>query len=294
MDLSVIIVTYNSARHLPGCLGALFRTDKGLRFEVIAVDNASGDNTIRVLQQHIPSERIIANRENLGFSRAVNLGFQRARGRFVLLLNPDAEVQDAALERSVAYLGDHPEIGILGARVNNPNGTLQRACRRSIPTPQVAFFELSGLGRIWRNHPAAGAYNLADTDPDVIARVEAVSGSYLMVRRDVVDKVGGMDERFFLYGEDLDFCLSVTRAGYHIVYYPEAVVVHHKGASSRQALRAANREFHRAMSLFHEKHFAADTPAWLNHLIVGGIAVRRTILDLEFQLGLRSHVGTKG
>jgi GT2 family glycosyltransferase len=294
VDLSVVIVSFNSAPDLPACFEAISRTSRQLEHEVIVVDNASADETVRLVEERHPRIRVLANSENVGFARAANLGIQKSSGRHLLLLNPDTEVQAGALERSVAYLDEHPDVGIVGARVNNPDGTLQRACRRSIPTPQVAFFRLSGLGKIWKSHPAAGAYNVEGADPDQIMDVEAVSGSYLMVRREACEKVGGLDERYFLYGEDLDFCLEVSRAGYRIIYYPEAVVLHHKGASSRQAKRRANREFHRAMSLFHRKHFAEETPVLLNALILGGISLRGTLLDIGYQFGLVRHVGTRG
>ena len=293
VDLSVVIVTYNSAAFLPRCLESLSRATRRVKFEVIVVDNHSQDDTAAVLDGYADVQTLV-NDENLGFARAANRGFRQAKGRHYLLLNPDTEVHDGALDRCVSFLDSNPEVGIVGARVNNPDGTLQRACRRSIPTPKIAFFRLSGLGKIWRSHPAASAYNLEDADPDETLDVEAVSGSFLMVRREATGHVGGLDERYFLYGEDLDFCLSISRLGYRIVYYPEAVVTHHKGASSRQARRASNREFHLAMKLFHNKHFAAKTPGWLNSLILGGIAARGTVIDIALLTGLQSHVGSKG
>jgi GT2 family glycosyltransferase len=294
VDLSVIIVSFNSAGDLPACFEAMSRSTNGVDYEVIVVDNASADGAVQLIEERFPHVRVVANRENTGFARAANMGAAGSRGRHLILLNPDTELQDGALERCVAYLDQHPDVGIVTARVNNPDGTLQRACRRSIPTPKVAFFRLSGLSKIWKSHPAAGAYNVAWADPDETMEVEAVSGSFMMVRREAWEKVGGMDERYFLYGEDLDICLEVSRAGYRIVYYPEAVVVHHKGKSSRQARRRANREFHRAMNLFHRKHFADNTPGLLNLLILGGISLRGTLLDIGYQLGLVRHVGSRG
>lgn len=294
VDLSIVIVSFNSARDLPACFEAMSRTTRGVDYEVIMVDNASDDGTVPLVRERFPEVQVVANGENLGFARAANIGAAGSTGRHLLLLNPDTELQDGALANCVSYLDRHTDVGIVTARVNNPDGTLQRACRRSIPTPAVAFFRLSGLGKIWKNHPASGAYNVEWADPDRIMEVEAVSGSFLMIRREAWEKAGGMDERYFLYGEDLDLCLEVSRAGYRIVYYPEAVVVHHKGKSSRQAMRRANREFHRAMNLFHKKHFADNTPVLLNLLILGGISLRGTLLDVGYQLGLLRHVGSRG
>jgi hypothetical protein len=229
----------------------------------------------------------------VGFARANNRGFAVAQGRYVLLLNPDAQVHDGAIDRAVAFLDAHPDVGIVGGRLNNPDGTLQRASRRSVPTPMVSLFRLAGLDRLFPNHPAARAYNLEDTDPSQTMDVGAVMGAFLMVRREAIAKTGGMDERYFLYAEDIDFCMAVRAAGWRVVYYPEAVATHRKGASSRQSRLAANREFHRSMVLFHDKHFAATTPFWANWLIRSAIAVRGTGYDWALRLGLIGHVGSR-
>lgn len=294
MDLSVVIVGYQSAAFLPRCLDALSAGTHRVAFEAIVVDNGSTDGTRALLERDYPGVLLLANEDNRGFARAVNQGAARALGRNILLLNPDTEIEDGALDESLAYLDAHPEVGIVGARVNNPDGSLQRACRRSIPTPMVSFFRLSGLGRLFHRHPAARAYNLDDADPDVTMEVEAVSGSFLLVRREAFDATGGMDERYFLYGEDLDFCWAVRRAGWRVVYHPRAVVLHHKGASSRQASRRANREYHRSMVHFYRKHFAAGSAAWLNAAILGAISVRGFVTDWALRLGWVRHVGSRG
>lgn len=294
MDLSILIVTYNSRRLIGPLLTRLQAEIGTLAAEVVLVDNASADDTVRAVRDAHPWVQVIASARNLGFAAGNNLAARHARGRHLLLLNPDAEVGEEALDRCVAFLDAHPDVGVVGARVENPDGTLQRACRRSVPTPLVSLFRLGGLRRLFPRHPAARAYNLDDADPARTLDVDAVSGSFLMARREAWERAGGLDERYFLYAEDIDFCLAVKAAGYRVVYYPEAVVVHHKGASSRRASRAANREFHRAMALFHRKHFAAATPFWANWAILGAIALRGTALDLALRLGLTRRVGSKG
>jgi GT2 family glycosyltransferase len=294
VDLSVIVVSYNSAAFLPACLESLRRGARRAVHEVLVVDNASRDGTPELLRRDHPGVRLLANPDNRGFARAANQGFREARGRHLLLLNPDAELGEAAADLCVAYLDAHADAGVVGARVLNPDGSLQRACRRSVPTPMVSLFRLGGLGRLFPRHPAARAYNLEDADSGLTMDVDAVSGSFLMVRREALERAGGMDERYFLYAEDIDFCMAVKRAGYRVVYYPEAVAVHHKGASSRQARLLANREFHRSMVLFHRKHFAATLPGWANAAITAAIAVRGTAIELALRLGLRSHVGSRG
>ncbi len=293
MDLSIVIVSFQSASFLPGCLAALARTTH-VSHEVIVVDNASTDGSPALAERASPPPRVLVNRDNRGFARAANQGLRAAGGRHLLLVNPDVVVGEGALDRCVAFLDAHPDVGIVGPRVNNPDGTLQRACRRSLPTPTVALFRLAGLGRLLPRHPAARAYNLEDADPDRTLDVDAVSGSCLLLRRAALGQAGYLDERYFLYAEDIDLCLAVKRAGWRVVYYPEAVVVHHKGASSRQARLVANREFHRSMSLFYRKHFAADASPPERAAVLGAVAVRRAALDLALRLGWRRHVGSRG
>lgn len=293
LDCSVIIVSFNSAADLPACLDAVRRATHASH-EVLVVDNASTDGTPDVVARSYPDVRLIRNQLNVGFARAANQGFHEGQGRYLLLLNPDAMAHEGAIDRCVHFLDANRDVGVVGARVNNPDGTLQRACRRSVPTPMVSLFRLGGLKRLFPGHPAARAYNLEDADPAMTTDVDAVSGAFLMVRREAVRAAGGMDERYFLYAEDIDFCMSVARAGWRVVYYPEAVVTHKKGASSRQARLAANREFHRSMALFHQKHFASGMPGWANAAIRTAIAARGTALDLALRLGLRGHVGSKG
>jgi hypothetical protein len=292
LDCSVLIVSFNSAADLPLCLDSVRRATHRASYEIIVVDNASNDGSADLAAQD-GGVRLIRNATNVGFSRANNQGFRQATGLHVLLLNPDAQLEDGALDRMVAFLDEHPDVGIVGGRVNNPDGTLQRASRRSVPTPMVSLFRLAGLDRLFPSHPAARAYNLEDSDPTAIMDVGAVMGAFLMVRREALEKVGGMDERYFLYGEDIDFCMAVRAAGWRVVYNPQAVVIHRKGASSRQARLAANREFHRSMVLFHDKHFAATTPGWANALIRTAIATRGTMLDWALRLRLVRHVGSR-
>jgi hypothetical protein len=293
VDLSIVIVSYNSAGFLPGCLDAVART-AGVSHEILVVDNASADGTPELVRRSFPAVRLIANPDNRGFARACNQGLRAGTGGHLLLLNPDAVVGEGAVDRCVAFLDAHSDVGIVGPRIENPDGTLQRACRRSLPTPTVSLFRLGGLDRLFPGHPAARAYNLEDADPARTLDVDAVSGSFLMVRREALERAGYMDERYFLYGEDIDFCVAVKRAGFRVVYYPEAVVMHHKGASSRQARLTANREFHRSMAIFHRKHFAAATPPLVNAAILGGIALRRVALEAALRLGWRRHVGSSG
>ena len=159
----------------------------------------------------------------------------------------------------------------MGCKVLNKDGTLQLACRRSIPTPKVAFFRLTGLSRLFPNNKTMAKYNMTYEDPETTHEVDAVSGAFLMIRKEVVDAIGMLDERFFMYGEELDWCMRAKRAGWSVVYYPDAEIIHYKGESTKYNSRKAALEFYRAMYLFHKKHFARDYGPVTNFMIYTGI-----------------------
>ncbi len=171
-------------------------------------------------------------------------------------------------------MDEHPRVGIAGCKVLNRDGTLQLACRRSIPTPRVAFYRLTGLSLLFPKSRLMAEYNMTYTNPDQTHEVDAVSGAFLMIRRKVVEQIGLLDERFFMYGEELDWCLRAKRAGWAVMYHPDAQIVHYKGESTKYNSRKAAVEFYRAMYLFHRKHFAKDHSIFGNALIYVGIFIK--------------------
>jgi GT2 family glycosyltransferase len=204
--LTVVTVNYNSRDYLERCVESVYRETSGPALRLVVVDNASEDRDFRSLQSAYPSLDLIQNEHNLGFATACNQGIRHRPAEFYLLLNPDCEVLDGAVDKCLAFLATRPEIGIVGCRVQNPDGSLQLACRRSIPRPSVALYRLTGLSRLFPRSPRFAAYNLSYLDERAAHEVGAVSGSFLMCRDQVVHDIGGLDEAFFLYGEDLDFC----------------------------------------------------------------------------------------
>ena len=203
------------------------------------VDNSSTDGTASIVRI-ITRRSVIANRENAGFARANNLALRQARGELILLLNPDTELQADTLQVMLDFMDKHTECGMAGCRVLNPDGTLQLACRRNIPGLADAFFKLSGISRLFPRSRRLARYNLTYLPADHVAKVDAVSGSFLMTRRAVMDKIGLLDERFFMYGEDLDWCWRSVRAGYQNYYVPDTSIVHyHGGSSKKRPLRSA-------------------------------------------------------
>ena len=274
MTLSIVIVNYNTEKLLRSCLKSVYAGANGTPLDIWVVDNSSRDSSVAMLKSLFPMVKVIQNPSNVGFSRANNVVISQSRSDYVLLLNPDTLIIGDAIERVVKFMKEHPEVGIAGCKVLNRDGTLQLACRRSIPTPEVAFYRLTGLSKLFPRSRVMAKYNMTYESPDQTHEVDAVSGAFLMIRRKVVEEIGPLDERFFMYGEELDWCLRTKRAGWSVMYYPEAQIVHYKGESTKYNSRKAAIEFYRAMYLFHRKHFAKDYSPVTNFLIYAGIGVK--------------------
>ncbi len=276
MDLGIVIVNYNTRTLLRRCLETVYAST-GVSLEVCVVDNASHDGSAAMVAEAFPQVHLIVNRENLGYPAANNqglrlLGFTTAEDapRYALLLNPDTEVPPQGLAQVVAYADAHPQVGVVGPKLVRPNGSLDLACRRSFPSPEVAFYRMAGLSRLFPKSRRFGRYNLTYLDVDQTAEVDAVVGAFMLVRREALLQVGLLDDTFFMYGEDLDWAFRIKEAGWKVMYYPEVTVLHVKRAASRQNPRAQV-EFWRAMEIFYRKHYAAQTPRLLHYLILGAV-----------------------
>jgi GT2 family glycosyltransferase len=271
MMLSIVIVNYNAGNLLHDCLKSIYAGANGMPFEVWVVDNKSVDDSPAKVKSAFPKVRVIENACNVGFSKANNIAVSQCDSNYVLLLNPDTLVMGDAIDRMVDFMEENPTVGIAGCKVLNRDHTLQLACRRSIPTPRVAFFRMTGLSRLFPKNKAMAQYNLTFTDANEVQEVDAVSGAFLMVRRKTIQDIGLLDERFFMYGEELDWCLRAKKAGWKVMYNPGAEIVHYKGESAKYNSRKAAFEFYRAMYLFHKKHFASDHSRFFNFLVYTGI-----------------------
>ncbi len=271
MDLSVIIVNYNVRPFLENALVAIRRALQGIDGEIIVVDNASDDGSAEMVAR-FPDVQLIQNSENIGFSRANNIAIRRSRGNLLLLINPDTVVQEDTLRVMMRFFDTHPDAGLAGCKILNPDGTFQLPCRRSFPTPWVAFTKVFGLSALFPRTRLFGRYNLTYLSPEETYPVDAVSGSFMMIRRDVVEKIGGLDESFFMYGEDLDWCFRVAQAGYKVYYVHETSIVHFKGESTRRSNIDELEHFYGAMQLFVEKHYARS--AVVRFFLKAGIALR--------------------
>ncbi|MFQ5611439.1 MAG: glycosyltransferase family 2 protein [Anaerolineae bacterium] len=295
LDLAIIIVNYNTRDLLRECLRSIYDGKGGLKVAVCVVDNASPDGSADMVRAEFPQADLIASQTNGGFAYANNLGLRHygfgknssTLPRYVLLLNPDTKLPAQALPAMVEFMDGHPNVGAAGPKLVLPDGSLDLACRRSFPTPEVSFYRMVGLSKLFPNHPRFGRYNMTYLDPDQPAEVDSVVGAFMLVRREAIAQAGLLDERYFMYGEDLDWAFRMKAAGWSVYYNPAVTVLHVKRASSRHSSKAQV-EFYRAMDIFYREHYAAETPWWLHWLIVGAIKMRWYLVRLQLALNDKS------
>ena len=272
-EVRVVIATHRSAADVAGAIGSALAQGLGPS-QVTVVDNASPDGTLAAVRAAAPGVRLLAAPTNLGFGRACNLGAAAAGGSALLLLNPDATLRPGSLAAMLAALDADPRRGAVSPRIDRPDGRLDAACRRTFPSPAIAFYRLSGLSRLFPRHPRLAAYNRTHLPVDAPGPVDSGSGACLLLRRRAWDAVGGFDERYFMYGEDLDLCWRLAAAGWTTWYEPRARVVHRKGASSEQGAVPMLLEFHKSMWRFYRTHYARG-PAILLAPLVGAAILAR-------------------
>ncbi|MCA0445813.1 MAG: glycosyltransferase [Bacteroidetes bacterium] len=257
MDLSVIIVSFNVKNYLLNCIRSVYQAAGSYSLEVIVVDNGSEDNSVTFVREAFPQVILIPNLINAGFGTACNQGLEAAKGKYILFLNPDTLVGETVFSELIPSMDKDKTTGLMGCRILNEDGTLQLACRRSFPTPWVAFTRLTGLSALFPHSPLLARYNLTFLDEHQFNDVDAVSGSFMLCRREVLEKLGGFDESFFMYGEDLDLCYRVKEAGFRVVYNPAASIIHFKGKSKSDRVDTKF-YFYESMKIFSRKHGKRD------------------------------------
>lgn len=268
MTLSICIVNWNTRELLRACLRSIERYPLAEPYEVIVVDNASTDGSAEMVRAEFPNVFLIANAENRGYAAGNNQALRQARGEFILLLNPDTEMHPDTLQRAIDFLRAHPEVGAIGAKQLYPNGRLQPSLR-AFPTPRNLLFEVLGLAKLFPRSRLFAAYRYGWFAYDRPLEAEQPMGTFLMVRRAVVEQVGLMDEAFPLFFNDVDWCYRIKQAGWKIMFVPDVVITHHGGASTRQVRLSAIRESHRALEAFYRKHYRSRLPVWVYGAIIG-------------------------
>lgn len=297
-DLAVVIVNYNTRQLLDDCLQSLVEAEplpNGL--EIIVVDNASGDDSCQMVRTKYPQVTLIASEVNRGFSAGNNLGVQAATAPTLLFLNSDTKVSHKALLEPWRYVQNDPTTGALTVHLIYPNGERDPDNHRGFPTPWNALCHFSGLSRLFPRWPRVNGYFQSYLDFSQTHPVEVIAGSFMMMPTAVFQQLGGWDETYFFYGEDIDFCYRIHQAGYQIVYYPHVDVLHYKGASSGLRKESAHiarppketrvrvaKESVRAMKLFYQKFYSQKYPRWLTTLVLAGIELRGWFRILKHQL----------
>lgn len=279
IKLSIIIVNFNVKAFLQNCLLSVRKSLEDIPSEIIVVDNASDDGSVEIIKKNFPDVKLIELSENLGFSKANNIGLKIAKGEYICLLNPDTIVEEDTFNTMIRFMESHPEAGMAGCKILNPDGTFQLACRRSFPTPWVAFTKIFGLSALFPKSKLFARYNITYLDENQTYEVDAISGSFMFLRREVYEKVGGLDESFFMYGEDLDWCFRIKEAGFKIYYVHSTKIIHFKGESTKRSNIDEVKHFYNAMRLFVRKHFSGS---FLMELILQfAINVRSALAFLE-------------
>ncbi len=257
--VSVCIVTLNASKYLHHCLTLLEQSQGAEIEQIIVVDNRSNDNTVKMIHEKHSSVTLIQNNRNEGYTIPMNRAMKEADGEYLLILNPDAFVKPKAVAALANFLDLHPEVGIAGPKVLNVDGTFQKSCRRGVARPWNVISYFTGLAARFPDNSKYTGYHLSHLDENILNEVDGVSGSCMMIRRNLIDNIDCFDERFFAYQEDSDYCFRAKAAGWKIYYVPEAEVIHDAGRGGSAAYKYRSLfEWHRSYYLLYKKHFSAD------------------------------------
>lgn len=283
MKLSIIILNYNTKDLLLACLRSLEKTRSSSdRWEVIIVDNASTDGSVEVIKRKKEkgkSLKIIQNEKNVGFAAGNNVGIKVARGRYMLLLNSDTEVETGAIQSMLSFMDARPSAGAATCKLILPDGSMDPACHRGFPTPWASFTYMIGLEKLFPHSRVFGQYHQGYKDLTKSHEIDSPSGAFFMIRREVIERVGLLDEDYFMYGEDLDWAYRIKQVGFQIWFYPDARVLHRKKQSGRahgdpNLRKKTERYFNDTMSLFYQKHYAHSYNWLVTNVILFAIKAR--------------------
>lgn len=293
-QLGVCIVTRFSKDLIPECLNSLLDQSPGLDLDVVVVDNASQDDTVEEIRLNFPTVKLILNKENLGFSRAVNQGLKSLDAHYYLLLNPDAILLPGAIEILIQFMEAHPTVGICGPKILNRDGSIQYQSRRGEARPWEVFSYFMGLAKLFPQDRRFTGYLLNHIDNNQVNEVKAVSGSCMMIRREVVDQIGYLDERYFAYQEDTDYCFQARGAGWRVCYVPMAEVRHDggRGGSGVNPYQGVY-QWHRSYYLYYRKNLAMDYPFWFHPFYYLSMFVKLIMSLIALLLSRDKIVGTR-
>ena len=277
MELSVIIVNYNVKHFLEQCLCSAQKAVARIQAEIIVVDNGSADNSIDYLQQKFPNVRFIANKENFGFAKGCNIGLGSSKGKYILFLNPDTLVPEDCFQKCISFLETNQDAGALGIKMQDGKGKFLKESKRSFPSPMTSLYKLFGLSKLFPRSRVFSKYHLGHLDENENHEVDVLAGAFMMVKKEVLEKVGGFDEIFFMYGEDVDLSYRIQKAGFKNYYFAKTSIIHFKGESTRKGTMNYVRMFYNAMSIFVRKHYSGSRAGVFNFLIHIAIWIRASL-----------------
>lgn len=265
--ISVIIVNYNVEFFLEQCLNSVRKAMEGINGQVFVVDNNSIDGSVEMVRTKFPEYSLIDNKENLGFSKANNQAIRLSDAKYILLLNPDTVVEEDTFSKVIEFMDAHDDAGGLGVRMVDGKGIFLPESKRGLPTPAVAFYKIFGLSRIFPKSKRFGTYHLGYLSEFETNEIDILSGAFMLMRSEVLDKIGVLDEAFFMYGEDIDLSYRIRKGGYKNYYFPETRIIHYKGESTKKSSVNYVFVFYRAMVIFARKHFSQKN-AWLFSFLI--------------------------
>lgn len=295
IDFLIVILSYNTKELLRDCIRSIKKSElEGITYEIVVVDNASRDGSAEIVRKEFPDITLIANKENIGYSKGNNLGVQEAKGRYIVFLNADTLVYARTIKTMIRFMDEHQEAGAATCKVLLPNNNLDDSCHRGFPTPWNALYHFSGLSRIFPRSRIFAGYSLRFLDLDKTHEIDSCSGAFIIVRRQAGEEIGWWDEDFFWYGEDLDLCFRLKERGWKIYFVPTVKILHYKGvsggiksisqhltrATKETRLRATRARFE-AMKIFYKKHYVDKYPKIITWLVMQGI-------NFKHRLSLRS------
>jgi len=277
MELSIIIVNYNVKYFLEQCIHSIRKSCSGMNYETIVIDNNSVDGSQAMLEEKFPEVILIANKKNQGFSKANNQGINISQGKYILILNPDTVLEEQTMNLTLQFMNLHAEAGALGVKMINGKGKYLPESKRGIPTPKTAFYKIVGLTKLFPKSKAFARYYLGHLDSSKIQEIEVLPGAFMLIRSELLKRIGGFDEIFFMYAEDIDLSYRILKEGWKIIYYPDTTIIHYKGESTKKTSFNYVKIFYQAMLLFYQKHFVKNDYKWLAALIQFAIYLRAII-----------------
>ena len=283
-DVSIIILTYDTQKLTLSCLQSITKTTWGkVTKEIIVVDNASNDTTVESIQRDYPHITLVKNQKNLGFAAGNNVGIKKAKGKYILLLNSDTEVRSDSIPSMILFMKSHSKAGASGCRLDFPDGTMDPACHRGFPTPWAACTYFAGLEKLFPRTRIFGQYHMGYLDITKPHQVDCISGAFFLTRRDVIESVGMLDERFFMYGEDIDWAYRIKHNCWEVWFNPDVRIIHYKKQSGRESnvkesKGVAEQHFLNTMKIFYQKHYEKKYSWLTTRLVYFGISVKMGLL----------------